>query len=370
MTLPGPTGLHPAPRRRPRTALPAALLCGLLLLGGLVLHPAAADDDAPAGAAASGPAPARVQTVDGEAVVTVTPAAQQRSAMRTTVLAAASRRPGTTAYAVAVDPEPLVAAHGKLLSARVEVEAAAAAARASQAEYQRTRALYADDRNASLKALQAAEAAWRTDDAKRRAAEAGLHNEALIARQSFGPVLAAWAEPDRRGGDFAALAARRRTLLRVVLPVMPAGTEAPATVEIAIAGGKRQTARRVSASPQADPTLPGTPWFYQIDGAIPAGTRLLAHVPDGAQASAGVLVPSSAIVWYGGQPWTYVQTAPTRFARRPVAVDMPVGDGYFVPASGRVHAGDRVVTAGAQLLLSQELKPPLGAGCKDAECDD
>lgn len=370
MIQPGPTGRpQPALRRRPRIALPAAVFCSLLLLAALALHPAAADDDeAPAGAAASGPVPAQVQTADGEAVVTVTPAAQQRSAMRTTVLAASSRRSGTTAYAIAVDAEPLVAAHGKLLSARAEVEAAAAAARASQAEYQRTRTLYADDRNASLKALQSAEAAWRADDAKRRAAEAALRNDALIARQSFGATLAAWAEPDRRGGDFAALAARRRTLLRVVLP---AGVEAPATVEIAVDGGKRQSARRIAASPQADPALPGTPWFYLTDGAIPAGTRLLARVPDGAQASTGVLVPASAIVWYGGQPWTYVQTAPTRFARRPVAVDMPAGDGYFVPASGQVHAGDRVVTAGAQLLLSQELKPPPGGGgCKDPECDD
>jgi multidrug efflux pump subunit AcrA (membrane-fusion protein) len=82
------------------------------------------------------------------------------------------------------------------------------------------------------------------------------------------------------------------------------------------------------------------------------------------------VIPEAAVIWYGGQPWAYVRTAPDRFTRRYVPASSP-GDRGFVVTSG-FHAGDEVVIHGPQLLLSQELRPQgIATACKDPpECDD
>ena len=91
-------------------------------------------------------------------------------------------------------------------------------------------------------------------------------------------------------------------------------------------------------------------------------------LPTSAQTTQGTFVPSSAVVWYAGQPWVYVQDRPTRFARRPLGRAAEAAGGFFVTEG--LQPGERVVTGGAGLLLSEEQRPPPGgAGCKDPECD-
>jgi hypothetical protein len=80
--------------------------------------------------------------------------------------------------------------------------------------------------------------------------------------------------------------------------------------------------------------------------------NLLAHLYVGNQMQ-GVIVPTSAVVWSEGKAWVYRQTASDRFTRRSVPTDIAVERGLFV-AQG-VSPGDRVVTQGAQALLSEEL---------------
>jgi hypothetical protein len=57
-------------------------------------------------------------------------------------------------------------------------------------------------------------------------------------------------------------------------------------------------------------------------------------------------------VWSEGKAWAYVQTAPNQFSRRELATDAPVDNGYF--ASAGFAAGTKVVSRGAQTLLSEE----------------
>lgn len=101
-----------------------------------------------------------------------------------------------------------------------------------------------------------------------------------------------------------------------------------------------------------------------------AGTRTSANVPTSSQVNVGLLIPEQAVVWYGGQTWAYVRTAPDRFTRRYVP---PAGEGdQGFKVTSEFHAGDLVVTQGAQLLLSEELKPQgIATACKDPpECDE
>jgi len=68
----------------------------------------------------------------------------------------------------------------------------------------------------------------------------------------------------------------------------------------------------------------------------------------------GVLLPRSAIVRQEGALWAYVRTAEDKFTRRPVEGAAPMESGWFVPAGFK--AGEAVVVAGSQMLLSEELK--------------
>jgi len=65
-------------------------------------------------------------------------------------------------------------------------------------------------------------------------------------------------------------------------------------------------------------------------------------------------VPRSAIVRFAGRTWAYAELGGDRFSRREVTPDRPTADGWFVALGW--SPGDRVVTLGAEALLSEELK--------------
>ena len=82
------------------------------------------------------------------------------------------------------------------------------------------------------------------------------------------------------------------------------------------------------------------------------GERLTASVATGAPV-AGTLVPAAAVVLASGEAWCYVLGGDDEFERRRVALDQPLDEGYF--QAGGYAAGERVVVAGAGLLLAREL---------------
>jgi len=64
-------------------------------------------------------------------------------------------------------------------------------------------------------------------------------------------------------------------------------------------------------------------------------------------------VPRSAVIRVGGSAWVYVKTAEEKLTRRPVPLDTPTPEGWFV-AQG-LKPGDPIVTRGAQSVLSEEI---------------
>jgi hypothetical protein len=78
------------------------------------------------------------------------------------------------------------------------------------------------------------------------------------------------------------------------------------------------------------------------------------------EALRGVLVPETALVRAAERAWVYVQTNATTFVRRDIGLEHPMADGWFV-ATG-LSPNDRVVTTGAQTLLSEERKSQLKVG--------
>lgn len=82
--------------------------------------------------------------------------------------------------------------------------------------------------------------------------------------------------------------------------------------------------------------------------------NLVALVPVGSLLR-GIVIPGSALVWWQGKAWAYEATSPSTFARQEVPTDTPVEGGYFIPAT-TFAPGTKLVTAGAQALLSEEFR--------------
>lgn len=345
----------------------AAALLGLGLIAVAAAIVLATRGAAPSEAPSPTPAASSpLSVVDGVTMVRVNVATQQRSGIAVEPLAANARRGETTVYGQVLDLQPLIDLRTRHDAAQAELTAARAAAAASRAEAERSRALYEDQRNVSLKANQAAQANDRASQAKAAAAELGLRNVEASARQQFGQKLAAWAFAPRSAA-FSRILARRDVLVRVTLPP-GAGAQFPGEIEVQASGSTRASGTLVSPAAQADPSQAGSSVLYRVSASLPTGTSVVAYLPTSPQPTQGVLVPSSAVVWYAGQPWVYVQDGPARFARRPLGSADEVGSSYF--ATRGFKAGERVVTRGAGILLSEEQRPPPGgAGCKDPECD-
>lgn len=313
-------------------------------------------------------APPSVQTVNGETVVVVATDVQHASHIDVAPLTVIAVQPENTAYATVVDLQPLFDLRNRLAAARADYDTLRVQAGNSRAQFERSRVLFEDDRNVSQKSLQDARAVMQADQAKLRSAEATQSGLNATLQQQFGTVLANAAMAPA-SDVFQRLLAGRAVVLRVTLPAGYSGA-APAHIAVDAPDGQSVVAQKLSASPQGDPAIQGNPYFYEAGRALPVGTHTVAHVPVSNRSAPAFVIPERAVVWFGGQPWVYVRTAPDRFTRRYVPASSPNDQGFV--ATGGFHAGDNVVMHGAQLLLSEERRPQgIATACKDPpECDD
>lgn len=321
---------------------------------GKAVRPAASPDPA-AGAGAGG--------------VAVSPEQAAASGVGVRALPLTRFQPRARAYASVLDPGPLLQLRGQLRAARAQTEAASAQAAASEREYRRLELLNAQDRTVSDRAAEAARAAREADGARLQAARATLLAAGDAARSRWGHVLAGWALAER-SPQLDALGSGRQVLLSVALEQRGATGSAPPSIRVGLpgAGGGEVAARLVSASPLADPVLQSPAWFYRAPrGGLRTGMRVDALLPAG-PSLAGVIVPSSAVVWYANRPWAYVQGDATHFVRREMVVDTPAPGGWFVARGWR--GGERVVVHGAALLFSQEFQPRAQPGLPSGGGDD
>jgi len=305
-------------------------------------------------------AASRVTIQKGENVVTLDPATQNTSGIIVAPLESSSHREEVKAYGTVVDLQGLVDLRNSFITAQVQGEKARVELVVSRKEYERLKALHEDNQNISAKALQAAEAKWRADEANMRAAEEALHMAEGTARRRWGSVLAKWvvdASP-----AFERLRQQHDVLLQLTLPSGTYLLSGSQTTRVQTADGTLVSAQLVSPAPHTDPRLQGMSFFYVASapttGLLP-GMNVLASMPVGPQV-VGVLIPAPAIVWWQGKAWVYIQKGPDNFVRHAVPTEHPVRDGWFVV--NEFSAGDRLVVRGAQLLLSEEFRSQIQVG--------
>ncbi|MBV1702982.1 MAG: hypothetical protein KGQ46_14330 [Hyphomicrobiales bacterium] len=305
-------------------------------------------------------------------LVTLDPQAQMASGITLTTLVLKPIQPSIHAYARVMDLGPLISLRQTYLTARADKAGAQAQADAADAEYTRDSTLFATSKNVSQKVLGDTLAIKLADQAKVAAAEAVQSAVEANLVQQFGSVLTtAVLAPDSQLRE--ALFKGDKTLVQVSLPIDFTGN-APARITLHGADGTDVEALALSPASQIDPIVQGQTWLYIADKALPSGLHIGAQVPldttnIGEEASMGLTIAPSAIVWYGGVRWAYVQTAADQFERK-LLPPWIAGDTGMV-AVGTFQAGDHLVTRGAQILLSQELLPKaIATSCKDPpECD-
>lgn len=133
----------------------------------------------------------------------------------------------------------------------------------------------------------------------------------------------------------------------------------------------------VGPAPRVDVASQFAGYWYAIDPAALAGgsaagvvwrpgLRVKAFiVPPSAPAIPAVVVPAAAVLYHQGVPLVYAQTGPGQYVRREVRLLGREGDKWVLaarPAAGQtgVAPGEVVVTAAAQVLLSEQLRDDVG----------
>jgi hypothetical protein len=298
--------------------------------------------------------PTRVSAEAGERVVTLDKETQARSGIQTSRLTTTAQPEEVLAYGAVLDVQQLADERSAYQTARAQAEKAQASLEASRRELARTETLHQDDQNVSTKALDAARAALRSDEAAAQASATSLRALAATIRQAWGLVIGTWLT---EGSDaLARVLDRRDMLVQVTLPPDATLASPPENVFLrAREGSPRVSARIVSSTARTEPRIQGQ-GLYAVAPAtsgLLAGMSVSAFLPAGPNAK-GVSVPESAVVLWQGKAWVYSSKSPTTFARREIATDLPaVGGGYLVRD---LPGATSVVVRGAQMLLSEELR--------------
>ena len=252
--------------------------------------------------------------------------------------------PELKAYGRVLDPAPLAA----LLN---DLAAAEAAHAASGNELARLQTLTGQG-NASVRALQTAEAAALRD---RLAIQSARDRLAL----AWGPAIA-------RQTDLPAfiqsLTSLNAALVRVDLPGGETAFETPRAARIVRLSGEAIEAGVLDAAPTIDPQLQGRGFILLVKPNTPRllpGEAATGFLQMPGKSMTGVVIPRGAVIRTEGSGWVYqLNEGGESFTRVGVTLDRPTDSGWFV--SNAVTATNYVVVEGAQTLLSEELKGALG----------
>ncbi len=270
-------------------------------------------------------------------------AAQARIGLEVSRLLPARIPAVAVAHGNVLDPSPLA-----LLDA--ELDGAAAALVIARGQEKRERELFERDQIVARPALEAAQLQVQIAETRHETALRRLATE--------------WGEgfvspaPAGRHTLVAQLLRREIILLRVELPAGEtiSGTPSDAVVTT-LASERGRAAKWFCDAPTVDARTQGRGFLLQAPGPDPdlrPGTVVTARIAQDGPAKPAMLVPTTAVIRHLGLAWIYLAEAEGRFRKQAITLDRLTADGW-VTATALPEAAS-VVTRGAQLLLSEELK--------------
>ncbi|CAN6133415.1 hypothetical protein MCETRH20_00665 [Methylophilaceae bacterium] len=300
----------------------------------------------------------------GAATLLLSKASQQQSGIKTVALSSTQHQASTASFASVEAVDSLLEMRTRYLSAMADSNVIRSSMASKQQNAQRMQLLNQDDKNISDSAAQEAWASLHAEQAKLSASQTLAKGIRDSMHQQWGSVLTDWATQANPKQDFLSLLHFQAVLIKVSLP-FDVSPNAKSTIKISQIGGQAiAMATFVSAAPQADTALQGKTYFYLAPAKnLRAGMRVSARLDSQKQSSKGVIVPHEAVVWFANQAWVYQKLAADKpgsdkFVRRLISTEVEIEgekmSGWF-NNMGFV-AGDELVSSGAQLLLSEELK--------------
>jgi hypothetical protein len=299
----------------------------------------------------------RARLLGDEVHVAITAQELEAAGIGLQPLQASKYQDHVTGFGSVVSPQTLVEAQRAYQAAQAEVDRTEVAVKAARLEVQRLQPLHRDDRIVSDKALETARVAVVAEETNLQLARGRLDVQAAVNRQQWGPVLGGWLK------DGAQILDRLLTGQDVLLKIaLPAGRylAAPSGAQIDLPQSGPLSIAILSPVPDTDPKFQGQGFFATAatDPRLLPGMVVPVSIAVGAPVT-GVLVPDSAVVWWQGQQWAFVEVGQGEFALRRVVSETAALGGWLV-GSGLTE-GQRVVVRGAQLLLAEARRVRAGS---------
>ncbi len=298
----------------------------------------------------------RVTEKQGISIVTISPAVQTNSGIKTTRVHAATYSGEIKSFGNVVAIDSLIDAKTQYTNLRTESTVIQSTSENNIKQYQRLKALNADDKNVSDKAVQEALALVNADNAKIQAYDQQVKNLLASMKLKWGEALASLINDDNLPVHLQSLLNRRNVLVQVSLPINTPSPEPGSTVRISPINENVQpiTAIYISPASQGDASGLGKTYYFSAPAdLLRIGMRVNVEAASKAPSSNGIVVPNNAVVWYAGTPWIYLKQGSDHFVRKPISTDTEVDAGWF---NQNIKAESEVVIMGAQLLLSEEFK--------------
>ncbi len=297
----------------------------------------------------------RVSEKDGVSTVVLSPAVQKNSGISTAKVTPMSYQNEIKSFGTVVAIDALVEAKTQLLNLKAALASAQANSEQHRTQYARLKTLNADDKNVSDLAVQEAKAAVVNDNAIINSKTLEINNLASSINLKWGKSLAALALDNKTNSPFNQLLARKSVLIQASLPFSASDPKPGDVIAITpLNGNKPIKATYISAATQADSNGAGKTFYYSAPADhLRIGMRVAVEMNAKNTVNNGVVIPSSAVVWYAGTPWAYFKEGENQFIRKPISAEAEVDEGWF---NATFDADSEVVVKGAQLLLSEEFK--------------
>jgi multidrug efflux pump subunit AcrA (membrane-fusion protein) len=277
-----------------------------------------------------------------------------------------------------------VTLQGQLATAQADLNAAKIALDSATATYEREKKLNAENKNVSDRVVQEAKSRVETEQAHVEAAgksvelskaaldAVGMKLEPMpLVVGKAGEVVDVSAHPGEAiesGQPILRVATFDTVVAAVNIPIGEEPAANVTTARIVPTGGEEKalTGTRMGTAAITDPKTHEQVLLFRVKIAgnkdLRPGHPVVAFIPAEGDAQSGVTIPESAVVRYEGKGWCYVAEGENTFVRHEVPLDHPSADGRGWFAASGLDGDEKVVTSGAQLLLSQEVFASIGGG--------
>ncbi len=302
--------------------------------------------------------------IAGPIFITLDDKTQKLAGIRTDSAKPYHYRAELTAYGKVVDITPLLTLRQQYLATLVRQDSATEKYRVSQKALSRLQNLHKED-VVSTRQLQQQQSQWQTDKALLDETTLQRRMIMITAAQQWGAMLTDWfTKPSSPEVD--SIIKHESQLLQIILPGTDPLPQDTGIIEFSPTNQQQTShARLIGAAPQIDPITQHRQYFFlATENDLPAGLQITARIPSKTDASAGVAIPRNALLWHLGQTFIFIKQGDDQFIRREVSNYREIPEGYFVASD--IEVGQVVVTSGAQLLLSQQLR----AQIPDEDDDD